>query len=151
MSDQNFRYVAERLFKLMNLKDLHQAQIQQGYTILVDDALHIDLIGLQPGFINLRASIGQLPDHAENEILRRLLYANHFAFEHPPVSVGLDAEKHTITVWSRQALAEIYDDTKCCWFDRFVQIASTIQNWLHMQAENAAHSPDNDQTKKTIS
>jgi hypothetical protein len=60
-------------------------------------------------------------------MLLRLMYANNFAFEHPPVSIGIDPDKAFITVWSRQALSELHDDIRCDWFDRFVRIVNSTR------------------------
>jgi hypothetical protein len=102
---------------------------QPAYTVSIDDDLWIDLIGLQEGFLNLRAVVGQLPSSSENGILLRLLQANNFAFEHPPVSIGIDPDTASIMVWSRQALSELHNDSRCQWFDRFIRIASAVQAW----------------------
>ena len=131
MSNKDFSDVVVRLFASMNIPHDPSAPIQQGYTICIEDSLNIDLIGLQQGFINLRSVIGTLPNNVENDMLMRLLYANQFAFEHPPVSIGIDPETHAVTVWSRQALAELRNDVRSDWFDRFIKLTSTVQNWLH--------------------
>jgi len=131
MSNKDFHDVVVRLFASMNMQHDQAATTHQGYTIRVDDTLHIDLIGLQQGFINLRSVIGTLPDKVENDMLLRMLYANNFAFEHPPVSIGIDPDTASVTVWSRQALSELKNDVRCDWFERFVKLASVIHHWLH--------------------
>lgn len=129
--NKDFHYAVVRLLAMLNIPDDPATVIQQGFTVRVDADLHIDLIGLQEGFINLRSVVGTLPDPTENAMLLRLLYANDFAFEHPPVSIGVNPESGSITVWSRQALAELRNDVRCAWFDRFLQVASALQQWLN--------------------
>lgn len=134
---KDFHYAVVRLLAMLNIAHDPATVIQQGFTLRVDDELQIDLIGLQEGFLNLRAVVGSLPsDQVENALLLRLLYANDFAFEHPPVSIGIDPQSASIRVWSRQALSELRDDVRCAWFDRFLGIASTLQAWL----KSADHS-----------
>lgn len=49
-----------------------------GYTIRIGQSkLLIDLIGLQQGWINLRAVVGTLPDSVENASLLRMLAGRH--------------------------------------------------------------------------
>ena len=128
MVDKNFHQAVTRLLIMIDHKH-DQWEPQSAYTVGVDDDLRIDLIGLQEGFLNLRAVVGQLPDSRENGVLLRLLQANDFAFEHPPVSIGINPETASITVWSRQALSELHDDIRCQWFDRFIRIASAVRAW----------------------
>jgi hypothetical protein len=129
MGDNDFHHLVTCLLSVIKLAS-SQVPAQLAYTLKVDDKLQIDLIGLQPGFVNLRAIVGQLPGSTGNDTLLRLLYANAFAFEHPPVSIGIDPDTAHIMVWSRQALAELRDDTRCQWFDRFIRVASAVQAWL---------------------
>jgi hypothetical protein len=128
MVDKNFHQTVTRLLAMIDHKHDHGGP-QLAYTVGVDNDLRIDLIGLQEGFLNLRAVVGQLPNSSENGVLLRLLQANNFAFEHPPVSIGIDPETASITVWSRQALSELNDDIRCQWFNRFIRIASAVRAW----------------------
>lgn len=128
MVDKNFHQAVTRLLTMIDHKH-DQWEPQRAYTVGVDDNLQIDLIGLQEGFLNLRAIVGQLPGSSENGLLLRLLQANDFAFEHPPVSIGINPDTASITVWSRQALSELHGDIRCQWFDRFLRIASAVQAW----------------------
>lgn len=128
MVDKNFHQAVTRLLAMID-RNHDQWGPQPAYTVSIDDDLRIDLIGLQEGFLNLRAVVGQLPSSSGNGILLRLLQANNFAFEHPPVSIGIDPDTASITVWSRQALSELHNDIRCQWFDRFIRIASAVQAW----------------------
>lgn len=129
MDDKNFHQLVTRLLTLMNIPH-DRVPSEAAYTIGVDDQLQIDLIGLQEGFINLRAVLGPLPAEDDNDTLLRLLQANTFAFEHPPVSIGVDPATGTVVIWSRQALVELRDDSRCDWFERFIRIAFAVQAWL---------------------
>ena len=125
-----FHQTIDHLLRSKNIVLNRDAAAQLGYTIREDEGLFIDLIGLQPGQLNLRSVVGTLPAHAQRGSVLRLLQANQFGFEHPPVSVGIDDQTFAVTVWSRQALAELAADHDCLWYLRFVQIASLIRQWL---------------------
>lgn len=143
MHRQDFEQLVSPLFSLLRLPHDRKASSYPGYTIRIDGMLPVDLIGLQPGFINLRSVVGTLPATYDHGMLLRMLYANQFAFEHPPVSIGIDPDNAAVVVWSRQALSELGGDIQCRWFERFVKIASAVRQWLdsaHRQGP-APHSP----------
>lgn len=142
MHNQDFNLLVKRLFALLKVTFDPDQDIQQGYTLRIGDDLHIDLIGLQPGFINMRAVLGPLPTNANanSDVLLRLLHANNFAFEHPPVSIGIDPDTNGLVVWSRQASSELQHDARCAWFDRFVELASTVHTWLYSADHSSSRS-----------
>lgn len=131
MSHPDFELLLVRLFSVLRLSRDRTASAHPGYTMRINGTLNIDLIGLQQGFINLRAVAGTLSDGGETDPLLRMLHANQFAFEHPPVVIGVDPDTSAVTVWSRQALSELGDDISCLWFERFVAIASAVHEWLN--------------------
>lgn len=140
MNDDDFGAIVARLFSVLGLRSDPEALKHLGYTIKVDDGLHVDMIGLQEGFVNLRAELGVLPKNFPGDLLLRMLHANQFAFDHPPVSIGIDPEDSGVVIWSRQAVGELRKDIDCHWFERFMKMASMLREWLHGAPERRAGS-----------
>lgn len=140
MANPDFDKIIVQLFSTLRLPHEAMTSPNPGYTVRIEGKLLIELIGLQQGFINLRSIVGTVPDNIDSGSLLHMLYANQFAFEHPPVSIGVDPDTAAITVWSRQALSELHGDIACLWFERFTTIASFVHRWLDAKPRSPSRS-----------
>jgi hypothetical protein len=130
MDDASFQKTVSRLFKVMDLKgDPTEAQ-SVGYTVSVGQGLQIELIGMQEGFLNMLSVVGTIPDAADSNMLKALLYGNQFTFDHPQVCLGADPKTGNIMLWTRQALKELDDKAMLALFGRFTHMADLVRQWL---------------------
>lgn len=126
----DFQAIVSHLFKLMKLQGNPTEAKSQGYTVSLNGKLQVELIGVQEGFLNLLSVVGALPGDADGATLRALGCANEFTFDHPPVCLGLDQETGNVTLWTRQALAELDEAAVVSLFERFTGMAELVQHWL---------------------
>jgi hypothetical protein len=135
MTNAGFETVADYMFKAAGQDCPTLRTTNQTYSISLANEIEIHLIGVQENFLNMLCITGSLPLNPSQSMLITLLNANQFNFSYPQVCLGLEPETNVLTVWCRQKLHELDEESAKALFDRFAEMAGLVREWLDNQGE----------------
>ena len=104
------------------------------YAVTLMPGLQIRFFCAPAEFLNLMCFAGKLNKNFSKHAFTALLQSNLFTFEHPPISVSVDAGTSDVVLWTRLPLADATANAATALFSRFADKSSAMRAWLEQGA-----------------
>jgi len=133
MTYPQFHTVVCGLLQQLGLEVTPDMFSQSSFCTVTIGTTSIELVGIQPGFINLFSfpGTGAKPLSLSAQALALLMAINRYQSAHPAVSISiLSGSPAKLMLWSRLPLPEANHETVGNLFARFTDISQVVQAWL---------------------
>lgn len=143
-----FHTVVCGLLRQLGLEVREDMLGESGFCTVAVGPIEIDLVSMQPEFINLFCFPGTgKPLELSAASLAMLIAINRYQPDHPAVTLSiLNGSPSKLTLWSRLPLAEAGPVALGKLFARFTDISQVVHAWL----KAGAPSPGNTKSQSTV-